>query len=179
VRSLGAENPELVFESLAACAGVGQAAVRRASKFSAPNAIHDLFEHGLTAIEVVVDWLTAVLAVEGAFFASQLLRAGGISRPAFNMAPYVPFAVATLVVLLLDRDGAYRAGNSLLRIEETERSLRVAYERKYGAEPNYARLMTIYETARGCYPARALAPEPDSGPEAIGWVFGEQDAESS
>ena len=93
-----------------------------------PRAIQDLFECGLTAIEVVVDWLTVVLAVEGAFITSQLLRAGGFSRPAFNMAPYVPFAVATLVVLLLDRDGAYRAGNSLLRIKETERSLRVSVQ---------------------------------------------------
>jgi FlaA1/EpsC-like NDP-sugar epimerase len=44
------------------------------------------------------------------------------------MAPYVSFAVATLVVLLLDRDGAYRAGNSLLRIKETERSLPVSVQ---------------------------------------------------
>ena len=125
--SLG-ENPELVFESQVACAGAGKAAVPSAAKVTSPRAIHDLFERGLTAIEVVVDWLTVVLAVEGAFIASQLLRAGGISRPAFNMAPYVPFAVATLVVLLLDRDGAYRAGNSLLRIKETERSLRVSVQ---------------------------------------------------
>ncbi len=125
--SLG-ENPELVFESQVACAGAGKAAVPSVAKVTSPRAIHDLFERGLTAIEVVVDWLTVVLAVEGAFIASQLLRAGGISRPAFNVAPYVPFAVATLVVLLLDRDGAYRAGNSLLRIKETERSLRVSVQ---------------------------------------------------
>jgi hypothetical protein len=102
VSSLG-ENPELVFESQVACAGAGKAAVPSAAKVTSPRAIHDLFERGLTAIEVVVDWLTVVLAVEGAFIASQLLRAGGISRPAFNMAPYVPFVAGPVTKQLLER----------------------------------------------------------------------------
>jgi len=37
-------------------------------------------------------------------------------------------AFAALFVLLLDRDGAYRPANSLLRIKETERALRVSFQ---------------------------------------------------
>src|SRR6185437_6788140 len=39
---------------------------------------------------------------------------------------YVACGLGGLFVILLDRDGAYRPANSLLRIKETERSLRVS-----------------------------------------------------
>lgn len=38
------------------------------------------------------------------------------------------FIVATLYMILLDREGAYRTGNSLLRVKETESILRVAMQ---------------------------------------------------
>jgi FlaA1/EpsC-like NDP-sugar epimerase len=115
--SIGAEAP-FVFESL----------MYSSEKACAHGAIHDLFERSFTAVEIVVDWLTVFAAVEGAFFASRWAHGGCGLRAAFNVAPYVPFAVATLIVLLLDRDGAYRTGSSLLCIKETERSLRVSVQ---------------------------------------------------
>jgi glycosyltransferase involved in cell wall biosynthesis len=63
-------------------------------------------------------------------------------------------------------------------LKEMRLRARAAYERKYTAETNYARMMTIYETVLGCSPLGTLAPGLGSGPEAIGWVFGEHDAES-
>jgi len=55
---------------------------------------------------------------------------------------------------------------------------RAVYERKYTAEANYARLISIYETALGYSLERCPAPGLGVGPEAIGWVFGERDAEN-
>ena len=88
--------------------------------------IGNRFERILTGIEVLADWLTVVIAVSGAFAAYHLL---GLGKPVYasqSSVMYVSCAVATLFVALLDRDGAYRTGNSLLRIKETERSLRVS-----------------------------------------------------
>lgn len=55
---------------------------------------------------------------------------------------------------------------------------RTAYERNYTAEANYVRLRSIYEAALGYYPERSPATGMGAEPEAIGWVFGERDAEN-
>ena len=84
------------------------------------------FERVLTGIEVVLDWLTVVLAVSGGYAAYHFLNLGKRLCYNFSTLAYISCAVALLYVILLDRDGAYRPGNSLLRIKETERSLRVS-----------------------------------------------------
>lgn len=98
------------------------------SRSEARSVLRNQFESRFTAIEVVADFLAVVLAVSGAFFAYQLWRPGSILRSELGAVSFVSFAIAGLVVLLLDRDGAYVAGNSLLRIKETERSLRVSFQ---------------------------------------------------
>jgi exopolysaccharide biosynthesis polyprenyl glycosylphosphotransferase len=92
------------------------------------SAIRNQFENNLMAIEVLTDFLTVALAVSGGFFAYQLWRLGSVLRSQFCAVAFVSLAIAGLIVLLLDRDGAYLAGNSLLRIKETERSLRVSFQ---------------------------------------------------
>lgn len=84
------------------------------------------FEKILTAFEVFADWLTVVIAVDFGYLVYGLFNLGRRVDHNLVTAIYVPFAVAGLMVVLLDRDGAYRPGNSLLRIKETERSLRVS-----------------------------------------------------
>jgi exopolysaccharide biosynthesis polyprenyl glycosylphosphotransferase len=88
--------------------------------------IRNRFEKVLTAIEVIADWLTVVLAVNGGYVAYHYLHLGRRVHYAASTLAYASFAVGALFVILLDRDGAYRPGNSLLRIKETERAMRVS-----------------------------------------------------
>jgi exopolysaccharide biosynthesis polyprenyl glycosylphosphotransferase len=118
--SFGLEDVEVLF-------GVPARSVDPRS-IEARGAIRNQFENSLMAIEVLTDFLAVVLAVSGGFFAYQLWRPGSILRSQFSAVAFVSLAIAGLVVLLLDGDGAYLAGNSLLRIKETERSLRVSIQ---------------------------------------------------
>ena len=88
--------------------------------------IHNRFERILTAIEVVADWLTVVIAVNLGYVIYHHFNIGKKAHYSFSTLTYVSAAIAVLFVILLDRDGAYRPGNSLLGIKETERSLRVS-----------------------------------------------------
>jgi exopolysaccharide biosynthesis polyprenyl glycosylphosphotransferase len=84
------------------------------------------FERILTGVEVLADWFTVLLAIHCGYAAYSIIG----FRQAHQMSATVLFftacAIATFYVILLDRDGAYRSGNSLLRIKETERSIRVS-----------------------------------------------------
>jgi len=91
-----------------------------------PVTIRNRFEQILTGIEVAADWLTVVLAINGGYGIYHFLHLGKRIHYSFSALLYLSFAIGALFVILLDRDGAYRAGNSLLRIKETERSLRVS-----------------------------------------------------
>ena len=84
------------------------------------------FERILTAFELLADWLTVVIAVNFGYLVCHLFHLGSRAEFSPTTVVYVPCAIAVLLVALLDRDGAYRPGNSLLRIKETERSLRVS-----------------------------------------------------
>jgi exopolysaccharide biosynthesis polyprenyl glycosylphosphotransferase len=120
MNSLGLEDVELSF-------GVPVGSVSAAGN-EARASTGNQFERGLTAIEVLADLLAVILAVSGAFFAEQLVLYRSLSISQLGTVAFVSVFVAGLVVLLLDRDGAYLAGNSLLRIKETERSLRVSVQ---------------------------------------------------
>ena len=84
------------------------------------------FRSAIVACEAAADLLTIVLAV--------LLGYVGYSSLALGKRIYYPihavlalaFAFAVVMVLMLDRIGAYRRGNSLLRVRETEQVLRVS-----------------------------------------------------
>jgi hypothetical protein len=116
----GIEGAQLLFE--------GSAGSNASRRNDSRGAIHNRFERSLTAIEILADLFTVALAIGGGFFAYQFLRIGSLSRSEFSTVAIVSCAIAVLVVLLLDHDGAYLAGNSLLRIKETERSLRVSIQ---------------------------------------------------
>lgn len=84
------------------------------------------FERILTGVEVFADWCTVLLAIHFGYAAYIFLGFDGSLQLAPITLLYVSGGIAIFYVILLDRDGAYRPGNSLLRIKETERSLRVS-----------------------------------------------------
>lgn len=88
----------------------------------------DRFERALTSFEVVADWFTVAVAVNAGYAAYHFLHLGKHLHYQLHAVAWVSCAVALLYVLLLDRDGAYRPGSSLLRIKETERTLRVSMQ---------------------------------------------------
>ncbi|MDR3504879.1 MAG: exopolysaccharide biosynthesis polyprenyl glycosylphosphotransferase [Acidocella sp.] len=102
--------------------------VRPEAEFEGEGSIRDRFERALTAIEVLADWFTVALAVSGGYGLYHLLHLGRRVNYPLTTVAWISGAVALLYVILLDRDGAYRPGNSLLRIKETERSLRVSMQ---------------------------------------------------
>jgi len=89
------------------------------------EAIRDRFERVLTVVEVLSDWMTVAAAITLGSFLCHLLHLGLSVPYPFSTIVYVSFATGALFVLLRDHDGAYQSANSLLRIKETERSLRV------------------------------------------------------
>jgi exopolysaccharide biosynthesis polyprenyl glycosylphosphotransferase len=115
---LGVETPRL-FAGSDANSAVNSGAEHEVS-------IRNRFERVLTGIEVFADWLTIVIAVNGGYALYHYLNLGKRAHYSISTLTYVSSAMAVLFVILLDRDGAYRPGNSLLRIRETERSLRVS-----------------------------------------------------
>ena len=86
------------------------------------------FRRAIVTAEIVADLATITLAVVLGYAAYDLLELGKhIYYPARTVAA-VAFAFALVMVLMLDRVGAYRRGNSLLRVRETEQVLRVSAE---------------------------------------------------
>lgn len=78
--------------------------------------------------EVIADALTVVSAV---LLASAIYEGWGLGKHIqYNSKTILTaaFGFALLMVLMLDRAGAYRLGNSLLRVRETEHVLRVSVE---------------------------------------------------
>lgn len=92
---------------------------------AAPS-ISDRFRWIMTSIEVVADWAVVVGAVLGSYTVYRWLHLGLHAHYSPRLVTIVAMAVATVYVILLDRNGAYRSEISLLRIKETETSLRVA-----------------------------------------------------
>jgi exopolysaccharide biosynthesis polyprenyl glycosylphosphotransferase len=78
-----------------------------------------LFQKVMTVFEVLADFLTCaggVLAVSFLYPSLHMSRQAQYS---------VSIAAGLMIVLLLERDGAYRGGGSLLQIRMTERALRI------------------------------------------------------
>jgi exopolysaccharide biosynthesis polyprenyl glycosylphosphotransferase len=84
------------------------------------------FRRAIVACEAAADLLTIILAVLlGYVVYSQLALGKHIHYPTHAVLG-LAFAFAVVMVLMLDRIGAYRHGNSLLRVRETEQVLRVS-----------------------------------------------------
>ena len=86
------------------------------------------FRRAVVLCEVIADLLTVTSGVVLGYLIYDSLSLGkNIHYPArtiFGLAS----ALAIVMVLMLDRAGAYRRGNSLLRVRETEQVLRVSAE---------------------------------------------------
>src|SRR3984957_5687282 len=86
------------------------------------------FQSHLTKLEVLADFVTIIAAVMSSYAAYYLL---GLGKQVYY-PPSVVFGVsatfAALIILMLDRVGAYSRGTSLLRVRETERVLRVSIQ---------------------------------------------------
>jgi exopolysaccharide biosynthesis polyprenyl glycosylphosphotransferase len=101
--------------------GLGQASA------SLPK-IHHRFQWLEHLAEILADEITIVAAVCTSYLLYHHFNLGRDAQYPIRSLWIAALAVATLYVILLDRDGAYRPGNSLLRIKETETSLRVTAE---------------------------------------------------
>jgi exopolysaccharide biosynthesis polyprenyl glycosylphosphotransferase len=86
------------------------------------------FWRAVVLCEVVADFLTIIFAVVAGYVIYNSFALGKhIYYPARTTLA-VASAFAVVMVLMLDRAGAYRRGNSLLRVRETEQVLRVSAE---------------------------------------------------
>ena len=84
------------------------------------------FDQLTTAAEVIGDFLAAAAGVIGAYGAYHLL---GLGKGVLYSVPIVlgaASAFALIFVTMLDREGIYRNGSGMLRISESERTLRVS-----------------------------------------------------
>jgi len=97
--------------------------------------IRQRFERILTFLEALADGFTVAAAVVGAFYIYHWLHIGRRLDYSFRFIWFIAFAMSATYVILLDRDGAYRPGASLLRIKETERALRVSLQAFFLALP--------------------------------------------
>jgi exopolysaccharide biosynthesis polyprenyl glycosylphosphotransferase len=84
------------------------------------------FEASVNVLERAADFLVVVSAVFAAQGIYEGLNVGKHLRYPFHLVAITAACFALLFVYLMDCDGGYQRGNSLLRIRETERILRVA-----------------------------------------------------
>lgn len=84
----------------------------------------DFFTEAVAFAEATTDFLTCALGLCAAYFSCAFLSGVTLlAQPARSVAT-ISIALGMLVVFLLYREGAYRAGGGLLQIRETERNLR-------------------------------------------------------
>jgi exopolysaccharide biosynthesis polyprenyl glycosylphosphotransferase len=84
------------------------------------------FDQIATAAEFLGDFVAAAVGLMSAY---SLYRVLGLGKGVVYPIPIVVEACVTfavLVVIMLDREGVYRKGSGMLRISETERTLRVS-----------------------------------------------------
>jgi exopolysaccharide biosynthesis polyprenyl glycosylphosphotransferase len=86
------------------------------------------FQSYLTKLEVLADFVTVIAAVMSSYAAYYVL---GLGRQVYyppSLALGVSATFAVVIVLMLDRVGAYSRGTSLLRVRETEHVVRVSMQ---------------------------------------------------
>ena len=84
------------------------------------------FRGRVATLEVVIDLIMVTFAVTLGYLAYYNLDIGKHVQYQMGGVFGVAFGFAIVVVLMLDRVGAYKRGNGLLRIRETEQVLRVS-----------------------------------------------------
>jgi exopolysaccharide biosynthesis polyprenyl glycosylphosphotransferase len=86
------------------------------------------FRSHLTKLEVLADFLTVIGAVMSGYAAYYFLGLGKQVHYPRSVVFGVSATFAAVIVLMLDRAGAYSRGTSLLRVRETEHVLRVSMQ---------------------------------------------------
>ena len=86
------------------------------------------FEATLSLIERAADLIAVVAAASLSYFIYRALGVGKGIHYSSGAVWVAALTFAVVFVLMLDHDGAYRRANSLLRIRETERILRVSIQ---------------------------------------------------
>jgi len=85
----------------------------------------ELFRRAIAACEVSADFVTCTAGIFAAYFLYLSLHTGKQIQFPVREVTAVGIALGLFVVLLLQRDGAYRGDGSLLQIRETERAIRI------------------------------------------------------
>jgi lipopolysaccharide/colanic/teichoic acid biosynthesis glycosyltransferase len=88
-----------------------------------PPDCRPIFRRGIVALEAAADFLTATGSLLAVFWLNTVWR--GQPLAPLQERAILSCAASLLIVLLLERSGAYRGGGSLLHIRETERALRI------------------------------------------------------
>jgi exopolysaccharide biosynthesis polyprenyl glycosylphosphotransferase len=103
-------------------------AIRGPVKVAEKRSAATHFRRAIAFFEAVTDLLTVTLAVVIGYLAYYNLQLGKHIQYPLRSVFGVAFAFAIVVLLMLDRVGAYERGNGLLRIRETEQVLRVSIQ---------------------------------------------------
>lgn len=99
-----------------------------ASPATAMPKSYERFEIVTAFIERISDLAAVMAAMTLAYAIYELLQMGRQLHYSASTVFLAAFSFAVLFVLMLDHDGAYNRANSLLRIRETERVLRVTMQ---------------------------------------------------
>lgn len=91
-----------------------------------PAPLRSMARPGVVVLELAVDFITASAAVVAAFWCSTEMHA--TRSPVLYELIAISMAFGFVNILLLDRQGAYRSEGGPLRIRETERVLRAAFQ---------------------------------------------------
>src|SRR5690242_5765194 len=94
---------------------VGHAASAGARVSEAVN-----FRRIVSVCEIVADWVTITVVARFGYFLYWTLAIGKHVKYSNRLVWTAASVFATVMVLMLDRAGAYRSSNSLLRVRETE-----------------------------------------------------------
>src|SRR6202050_5515459 len=86
------------------------------------------FQSHLTKLEALADFVTVIGAVMSGYAVYYLLGLGKQVQYPRSVVLGVSATLAAVIVLMLDRAGAYSRGTSLLRVRETEYVLRVSVQ---------------------------------------------------
>jgi len=88
----------------------------------------ELFQDAFALAQLSGDFLTAVFGTIAAFLIASSLAVAGVPRDPLRESAALGTVLGLIVVVLMHRDGGYRSGSGLLRIQETERMLRISFQ---------------------------------------------------
>lgn len=92
------------------------------------SAARGTFRTVMTCTEIAADFSTSIISICASYYLYFSLQIGKHLIYPLKDVLVMGGVVGLLVVLLLERDGAYTGGGSLLRIRETERAIRVPFQ---------------------------------------------------